>query len=543
MSEPRYALALDFGTESVRALAVDCADGDEAARAVVPYAHGVITRDLPPDFALQHADDYLASGSEAIREVLREVPASRVAGIGVDFTACTILPVLRDGTPLMRLDRFRDNPHAAVKLWKHHAAQPEADLVNEIARDRGEPFMRYYNGLVSSEWMLPKCWEVARHAPDVYQATDIFIDAGDWIVHEMTGSFVRNSCVAGYKGLWSADLGFPSKEFLGALDPVIRDLDDKWLKHVVPPGRRVGVVSKSFAERSGLLAGTPVSAATIDAHSGVAGMGVCREGPVSLIMGTSTCHMALAKELRFFEGYAAVARDGIIPGYWGYESGQSAVGDIFSWFAEGFLETGFEELSAKAAALRPGASGLVALDWHNGNRSVLMNANLTGMVLGLTLDSRPEEVYRALVEATAFGTRTIIDAHVRAGIPATELAVCGGLVQDPGIMQVYADVMGLPVKVAASSQAVALGAAIFGALAAEDDGTDVDRARTIEETIARMTRPPATTYHPDPAAKAVYNRLYDVYRHAHDHFGREHPSIMKSLKEIRRENIHGRQDC
>ncbi|TAK54973.1 MAG: ribulokinase, partial [Dehalococcoidia bacterium] len=201
------------------------------------------------------------------------------------------------------------------------------------------------------------------------------------------------------------------------------------------------------------------------------------------------------------------------------------------------------ELSAKAAALRPGASGLVALDWHNGNRSVLMNANLTGMVLGLTLDSRPEEVYRALVEATAFGTRTIIDAHVRAGIPATELAVCGGLVQDPGIMQVYADVMGLPVKVAASSQAVALGAAIFGALAAEDDGTDVDRARTIEETIARMTRPPATTYHPDPAAKAVYNRLYDVYRHAHDHFGREHPSIMKSLKEIRRENIHGRQDC
>ncbi len=540
---PRYALALDFGTESVRALVVDCGNGDEAARAVVPYEHGVITRDLPPDFALQNPDDYVESSVEAIHAVLRDVPATRIDGIGVDFTACTILPILRDGTPLMRLDRFRDEPHAWVKLWKHHAAQPEADLVNEIARHRGEPLMQYYNGLVSSEWMLPKCWEVARHAPGVYAAADIFIDAGDWIVHEITGSFVRNSCVAGYKGLWNAELGFPSKEFLGALDPAIRDLDDKWLKKVMPPGRCAGAVSTSFAERSGLVAGTPVSAATIDAHSGVAGMGVCREGPVSLIMGTSTCHMVLAKELRFFEGFAAVAKDGIIPGYWGYESGQSAVGDIFGWFAEGFLGAGFDELSAKAAVLKPGTSGLVALDWLNGNRSVLMNANLTGMVLGLTLDSRPEEVYRAWVEATAFGTRTIIEAHVQAGIPATELAVCGGLVQDPAIMQIYADVMGLPVKVAASSQAVALGAAIFGALAAEDDGSKVDRARAIEETIARMTRPPATTYRPDPAAKAVYDRLYDVYCHAHDHFGREHPSIMKSLKEIRRESIHGRQDC
>jgi L-ribulokinase len=542
VSEPRYALALDFGTESVRALAVDYANGAEAARAVVPYEHGVITRDLPPDFALQDADDYLASGIEAIRTVLRDAPATRIAGIGVDFTACTILPVLRDGTPLMRVEHLRPNPHAWVKLWKHHAAQPEADLVNAIARDRGEPFMRYYNGLVSSEWMLPKCWEVARNAPDVYAATDIFIDAGDWIVQQMTGAFVRNACVAGYKGLWSADYGFPSKEFLAALDPAIRDLDDKWLTNVVSPGRRAGVVTAAFAELSGLVAGTPVSAATIDAHSGVAGMGVCREGPVSLIMGTSTCHMVLAKELRLFEGYAAVARDGIIPGYWGYESGQSAVGDIFGWFAERFVGGGFEGLSAKAAALKPGSSGLVALDWHNGNRSVLMNANLTGMVLGLTLDSRPEEVYRALVEATAFGTRTIIDAHVRAGVTATELYVCGGLTQDPGIMQVYADVMDLPVKVAASSQAVALGSAIFGALAAEDDGAEIDRAAVIEATIARMTRPPAKTYSPEPVATAVYDGLYDVYRHAHDHFGRDHPSIMKTLKEIRKESLRG-QDC
>jgi L-ribulokinase len=539
----RYALGLDFGTESVRAVAVDAETGDEAAFSVVPYASGVITENLPPDFALQNPDDYVDSGCDAIREVLEVVPAGHIIGIGVDFTACTILPILHDGTPLMRLERFREDPHAWVKLWKHHAAQPEADLVNELARRRGEPFMKYYSGLVSSEWMLPKCWEVARHAPDVYAATEIFIDAGDWVVHQITGRFTRNSCAAGYKGLWNADLGFPSRDFLGALDPAIRDLDDKWLKNIVQPGRCAGTVTRAFSDRSGLAEGTPVSAATIDAHSGVAGMGVCREGPVSLIMGTSTCHMVLSKELRFFDGYAGVVKDGIIPGVYGYESGQSAVGDIFGWFVREFAGGQFEEISAKAAALKPGVSGLVALDWLNGSRSVLMNSNLTGMVLGLTLDSRPEELYRAWIEATAFGTRKIVDAHVNAGIPATELVVCGGLVKDPLIMQIYADVTGLPVKVAASSQAVALGAAIFGALAATDPGDDSQLGSgsyewgvLVEELISRMTRPPATVYHADPKVKSTYDRLYNIYLHAHDHFGREHSEVMKSLKEIARES-------
>lgn len=538
VSDRHLALGLDFGTESVRALAVDCNSGEEAAQAIVPYADGVITRGLPPDFALQNPENYIDSSVEAVRTLVKDIPAACIDGIGVDFTACTILPILRDGTPLMRLERFRDEPHAWVKLWKHHAAQPQADLINEVARKRAEPFLQYYSGLVSSEWMLPKCWEIARHAPAVYAATDLVIDAGDWIVQQMTGCFTRNSCAAGYKGLWNAELGFPSKDFLGALDPAIRDLDDKWLKNIVPPGRRAGAVARAFADRSGLIEGTPVSAATIDAHSGVAGMGVYREGPVSLIMGTSTCHMMLSRQLRLFDGYAGVVKDGIIPGFYGYESGQSAVGDIFAWFAKDFIKTGFDEISAKAAALQPGASGLVALDWLNGNRSVLMNAHLTGMVLGLTLDSRPEEVYRAWVEATAFGTRKIIESHVGAGIPATELVVCGGLVRDPMIMQIYADVMGLPVKVAASSQAVALGAAIFGALAASPAGSEqesqADRSALLEEVIAKMTRPPIKVYLPDPAAGSVYDRLYAVYRHAHDHFGLSNPEIMKRLKEIKR---------
>jgi L-ribulokinase len=532
----KYALGIDFGTESVRALVVDCGTGEQAAHAVVSYAHGVISRELPggktlpPDFALQHPQDYVDGAIEAIQSVLSLVPAGNIIGVGVDFTACTILPILEDGTPLMKLEKFRSNPHAWVKLWKHHAAQPEADRVNQLAAERGEAFLKYYSGLISSEWMLPKCWEIANHAPEVYEAARYFIDAGDWFVHQMTGKFTRNSCAAGYKGLWNAELGFPSKDFLGALDPKIRDLDDKWLKNIVAPGVLAGHVSAEFAAKSGIPEGTPVSAATIDAHSGVAGMGVYREGPFCLIMGTSTCHMALSRSLKLFDGYAGVVKDGIIPGFHGYESGQSAVGDIFGWFAKSFMGADFNVLSQKARALQPGESGLVALDWLNGNRSVLMNANLTGAILGMTLETRPEEVYRALIEATAFGTRIITEAHVANGVPATELVVCGGLVSDPLIMQIYADVLGLPVKVAASSQAVALGAAIFGAHAAG--------AGDFETLITRMTRAPKKTYQPRAEAKAIYDRLYAVYARAHDLFGRENAALMKDLKDIRRKARH-----
>ncbi|MBI3558404.1 MAG: ribulokinase [Deltaproteobacteria bacterium] len=533
----RYALGLDYGTESVRALVVDCDNGFEAAQAVVPYAHGVITRSLPgndkplpPDFALQHPQDYLDGALTAIRAILEKVTAADIVGIGVDFTACTILPVREDGTPLMQAAKFHNNPHAWVKLWKHHAAQPEADRVNEVAHRRQEPFLKYYSGLISSEWMLPKAWEIANHAPEVYAEAAYLIDAGDWIVQQLTGKFTRNSCTAGYKGLWNAELGFPRLEFLTALDPKLSGLRDKWLQNIVAPGELAGHVTPKFAVLSGLLEGTPVSAATIDAHSGVAGMGVYREGPVSLIMGTSTCHMVLSRKLHLFDGYAGVVKDGIIPGFHGYESGQSAVGDIFGWFAKGFMNTDFDQLSNKAAALKPGQSGLIALDWLNGNRSLLMNANLTGMILGLTLDSKPEEVYRAWIEGTAFGTRMIVDAHTANGIPATELVICGGLVRDPMIMQIYADITGLPVKIAASGQAVALGAAIFGALVALGEN--------IEDVITRMTKPHVKTYSPDEDAHRTYDRLYEVYHRAHDLFGVENKHLMRNLKDLRKETLH-----
>ena len=539
----KYALGMDYGTESVRALVVDCERGAEAAVAIEAYAHGVITTTLPGsaerlplDFALQHPQDYLNSGAKAIASVLKSIPAAEIIGIGVDFTACTILPITRDGTPLMQLEKFRSNPHAWVKLWKHHAAQPQADAVAALARRRDEAFLKYYGGVISSEWMLPKCWEIAKHAPDVFAAADLIIDAGDWIVQQMTGAFTRNACAAGYKGSWNAELGYPSENFLAALDPKLARLGDKWIQEIVAPGRRAGVVSAEFAALTRLRAGTVVSAATIDAHSGVPGMGVCHEGAASIIMGTSSCHMLLSRKLHFFEGYAGVTKDGIVPGFYGYEAGQSAVGDIFGWFAKKVFQSEpgtdpYQTLSRRAAELKPGQSGLVALDWMNGNRSVLMDADLNGMIVGLTLDSRPEEIYRALIEGTAFGTKIILGAHQAAGIPINEVYVCGGLTQDPLIMQIYADVLNLPVKIAASSQAVALGSCILGALAA---GPEHGGFATMEEAISHMTRPPTRLYTPNAAAREAYENLFRIYQRVHDFFGREHTDIMKQLKTMKR---------
>jgi L-ribulokinase len=527
----RAALGLDFGTESVRALVVDTTNGDELAQAIVRYRHGVMSerlphleKRLPRDFALQSADDYRESMVQAIREVLTKVPAKCIAGIGVDFTACTILPILRDGTPLHRSGDFKDEPHAWVKLWKHHGAQEETDRINALANERAEPFLKYYADQINCEWMLPKCWEIARHAPHVYERADYFIDAGDWIVHELTGKLTRNACAAGYKGLWNAELGFPNRSFLKALDSVIEHLESKWITEIVAPGHKAGLVSRRFAEETGLIEGTPVSAATIDAHSGVPGCGVYREGPLTLVMGTSTCHMALSRELKFVKGCAGVVKDGIIPGFYGHESGQAAVGDMFGWFSR-FTNRSFEELSLGAAALRPGEAGVLALDWWSGNRTPLMNSNLTGLIAGLSLETKPEHVYRALIEATAFGTRTIAEDFRRDGVPVTELVVCGGLTQDPLILQIYADVMQLPVKVAASKQAVALGAAMFGEMAAS--------GRTTEEVVVTMSAPPESTFAPNPAHKEVYDGLFKLYRQAFDEFGRAKPEWMKSLKGLR----------
>ncbi|QHI69419.1 ribulokinase [Tichowtungia aerotolerans] len=533
----RYALGLDYGTESVRALIVDCETGAEIAEATYTYAHGVMTdtlpgsgQKLPPEFALQCPADYRNGALTVIREVLKAVDGDQIIGIGIDFTACTVLPIKQDGTPLCELDKFKDNPQAWVKLWKHHAAQPQADRVNEIAHARGEKFLDYYSGIISSEWLIPKCWETLEKAPEVYEAADLFIEAGDWIIQQITGSFSRNACAAGYKGLWSEELGNPSEEFLTALDPKLAGLNGKIIDRIVAAGEEAGVVSEAFAAESGLKAGTPVSAAIIDAHSGVPGMGVSDAGPLCMIMGTSGCHMLPSNDLHLFNGYAGVVKDGIMPGFYGYESGQAAVGDIYGWFAKTFMETPILEIESKAAELKPGESGLVALDWMNGNRSVLMNTNLSGTILGLTLASKPEEVYRALIEATAFGTKIIVDSYLDNNVPVTELVACGGLIRFDLVMQTFADVLELPVKTAASGQAVALGSAIFGAVAAGSSRGGFD---TVTEAVEKMTQPFTRTFTPNPEASNVYRELFSIYKRCHDFFGQEEPQLMKKLKQIK----------
>jgi len=546
-----YSIGLDFGTESCRALLINLTTGEEVAQAVYIYENGVITErlpieggeKLPPEWALQDPEDYLRALRKVIKEVLEQggAESQEVIGVGIDFTACTILPVKSDGTPLCLLSKYRDNPHSWVKLWKHHAAQREADDINQVARERGEEFLKYYGGLISSEWMIPKSLQIAREAKELYDAADILIDAGDWIVLQLTAEKTRNSCVAGYKGMWIDTLGFPSKEFLGAVDPLIENIvEEKFITNIVPPGVMAGKIDEKGAELCGLPIGTPVSAATIDAHSGVPGMGVTGEGVMSLIMGTSTCHMVLSKKAILFEGFAGMVKDGIIPGFYGYESGQAATGDILAWFVKNFVPSRYAEeaqrrsidlfqlLSEKSASLAPGASGLLALDWMNGNRSVLMNANLSGLIIGLTLATKPEEIHRALIEAVSFGTRRIVESYTSACIKIDELVGCGTLSGNPLIMQITADVCGLPIKAAASEQAVALGAAIFGAVAAGKQKGGFD---TVGEAVERMVRPPIAVYKPQGERKSIYDQLYREYLKLHDHFGL-HEQMMIRLRRL-----------
>ena len=547
----RFAIGLDFGTESVRAVVVDTGSGETRGTAVHRYDHGVIDTRLPgagtalgAEWALQHPGDWIDGLERAVRQALREsgVDPGAISGIGIDFTASTVLPTDAAGTPLCRLEEFAANPHAWPKLWKHHAAQPEADRVNDAASGGAQPWLQRYGGRISSEWLLPKAWQVVNEAPDVYDAAAHFIEAADWVAWQLTGVCARNACGAGFKGLWHKRDGYPSPAFLRTLDPRLGVLYDEQAQgQVVPPGQWLGNLTTEWAGRLGLPAETPVATPTIDAHAAVLGSGIARPGPLFLIMGTSTCHLTMAEREVLVPGIAGVVEDGIAPGYYGYEAGQSAVGDIFAWFVtQGVPQSYAEEakagsrslhdlLSERAARLAPGASGLLALDWWNGNRSTLMDAELSGLLVGMTLSTKPEHIYRALVEATAFGTRVIVDAFAGNGLAVSGLVAGGGLTQNSHVMQIYADVCGRDVTIAGSPQASALGAAMLGALAA---GRDRGGHDTLADAVDAMTPPPARTYRPNEAHRATYDELYACYRELYDLFGRER-GIMKTLKRLR----------
>jgi L-ribulokinase len=549
-----YAIGVDFGTESGRALLVDCADGREVASAVYPYRNGVITAHLPApdedvelelDWALQDPDDYLQTFKETIPALLAEsgVEPSDVVGIGIDFTSCTMLPTLADGTPLCALPELRREPHAWVKLWKHHAAQPEADLINEVAAERGETWLPRYGGRISSEWFFAKSLQILREAPEVYARADRLLEAADWVVWRLTGIETRSTCTAGYKAMWSKATGFPSTEYFAALDPAfVNVVDEKMSRTLSPLGGLAGGLSPEASAWTGLPVGTPVAVANVDAHASVPAVGVTGTGTLVMIMGTSICHVLLGATPAAVEGMCGVVEDGVVPGLYGFEAGQSAVGDIFAWFVETCAPpeihelarrgetTVHEILAGQAAQLRPGESGVLALDWWNGNRSILVDADLSGLLVGLTLATTPAEIYRALIEATAFGTRVIVEAFESAGVAVDAIVACGGLPQrNPVLMQIYADVCGREVAVAASTQAPALGAAMHGAVAAGSARGGFD---SIADAAASLAPASSTSYSPSSEAAATYDRLYAEYLRLHDLFGRGAEPVMRTLKTL-----------
>ncbi|NBD27547.1 ribulokinase [Paenibacillus glycinis] len=550
-----YAIGVDYGTESGRAVLVRLSDGAEIAEHVTPYRHNVIDERLPEsglrlehDWALQHPRDYIEVLEQSVPAVVREsgIDPVEIIGLGIDFTACTMLPIDGAGQPLCFDPSHKHNPHSWVKLWKHHAAQDEANRINETAAARGETFLPRYGGKLSSEWMLAKAWQILNEAPEIYETADQFVEATDWVVSQMTGSIVRNSCTAGYKAVWHKQEGYPSREFLKALDPRLEDLAETKLRgSVLPLGTKAGELTAGMAARMGLVAGTAIAVGNVDAHAAVPAVGVVTPGKLVMAMGTSICHMLLGSEEKQVEGMCGVVEDGIIPGFYGYEAGQSAVGDIFAWYVDEAVPAYVAEaaknedihvhewLEKQASALNAGESGLLALDWWNGNRSVLVDTDLTGMIVGLTLLSKPQEVYRALLEATAFGTRKIIDAFHGNGVEVHELYACGGLPQKNALlMQIYADVTNREIKVAASRQTPALGAAMFGAVAA---GAAKGGYDNIVDAAAAMARVREETFKPIPANVAVYEKLYAEYNQLHDYFGRGANDVMKRLKAIKEE--------
>ena len=555
MGKHKYAIGVDFGTESGRAVLVDVTSGKELATAVYEYSHGVIDEVLPgegkpvrlePDWALQDPEDYLRTFKRTVPAVLRQsdVDPVDVIGLGIDFTACTMLPTLADGTPLCVLPEYRRNPHAWVKLWKHHAAQPEADKINATARQMGEAWLDRYGGKISSEWFFSKTLQILDEAPEIYAAADRLLEAADWVVWQLTGVETRNSCTAGYKAMWSKREGFPRDAYFAALDPRLEHvIDEKMSRTICPIGERAGSLTPQAAKWMGLKPGTAVAVANVDAHVSVPAATVTETGRMVAIMGTSICHMVLGNKERLVRGICGYVEDGIIPGLFGFEAGQSGVGDIFAWLVDNAVPPEYHAAANKrrvdlhklleyeAAKLKPGESGLLALDWWNGNRSVLVDVDLTGLLLGATLATKAPEIYRALIEATAFGTRVIVEAFDTNGVPVNEIVTCGGLPEKNRLlMQIYADVTGRELKVTASQQTPALGSAMFGAVAAGQASGGYD---SIFDAAPKMARLKKETFKPDPSAQKVYDQLYAEYLTLHDYFGRGANDVMKRLKHIK----------
>ncbi|MDR1795831.1 MAG: ribulokinase [Clostridiales Family XIII bacterium] len=556
----KLSLGLDFGTLSVRALLLDLESGREVAVGDCAYAHGVMDEALPSgrrlgtDYALQVPADYLAAMEAAVRgalasagEALGVAPseaASKIVGIGSDFTSSTVLALDAGGAPLCAQERFSDEPHAYAKLWKHHGAIRQAEDLQAAARLSKEPFIVRYGHCVSSEWLFPKVLETYDLAPEVYEAADSFLEGGDWIVRVLTGVETRNSNSAGFKAFWDKDAqSYPPAAFFDSVRPGISaSLFSKVRDNVRPTGSLAGLLLPEWAARLGLPEGLPVSVSVMDAHAAFPALGATGTGSMMMIIGTSTCHELMLAEDGFTDipGMCGVVRDGLLPGFNNYEMAQAGVGDSFAWFVDRCLPASYaqeaaargigphELLSEKAARLAPGESGVVALDWWNGTRSGLNDQNLTGVLMGLSLHTKPEGIYRALLEATAFGARKMVSLFEAHGLLIERLYATGGISRkSPFAMQLYADILGKPIYVADSLESAARGAAIYGAVAA---GEAASGFYGIFDAVEKLGAVMPGRYEPDVSRKAAYDELYGFYERMAGFFGVQHPEMMRRLK-------------
>ncbi len=550
----KYVIGIDFGTLSARSILVDVLDGSIKATSTMDYPHGVMDSFLPngttkleADWALQYPPDYIECASKTLSNIFKEsgVNPSEVIGLGTDFTECTMLPTLADGTPLCELAPFKDTPHAYVKLWKHHAAQDEANSLNRIAMERKEEFLQYYGGKISSEWIFPKIWQILNEAPEVFKAADRFMELSDWITLMLTGEEKRNSCTAGYKAMWQKKTGYPSNDFFKALDTRLEHVvDTKMSRQIYPVGTKAGCITESSAEWTGLQVGTPVAVGCGDAHAAVPGAGIISPNIMLMVIGTSGCDMMASSQQIKVPGMCGICEDGILPGYFGYEAGQSCMGDHFAWFTKNCVPKDIVEeakikgkhvtayLDELASQIKPGSSGLLALDWWNGNRSVLVDVDLTGAMFGMTTTTTAPEMYKALVEAVAYGKRIIVDTFKKNGVTIDKLYATGGIAEkSPFVMQTFADVIQMPIYVTASMQTTAMGAAMFGAVASGSVNGGYD---TIEQAGKAMGGGISKTYLPNTENSKTYELLYQKYVKLHDYFGRDKNCVMKRLKMIKK---------
>lgn len=547
-----YVLGLDYGTNSVRALLVDCAKGAETGTRVVEYPsgdQGILLDQADPNLARQHPRDYLYGLEQSVRGAIAEARKSdpsfdpaRIVGIGVDTTGSSPIPVDAANRPLALADKFSENPAAQCWLWKDHTSHAEAARITDLAREHRPHYVARCGNTYSSEWFWSKIWHCLRTAPEVFDAAHSWVELSDWVPAILAGverpeEVMRGVCAAGHKALYAEDWGgLPDKEFLALLDPKLAALRDRLYRKAHDASTPAGNLCPEWAEKLGLPAGIPIAIGAFDVHYGAIACMV-DEGVLVKVIGTSTCDCTVVsakREIKDIPGICGIVKGAILPGYYGIEAGQSAVGDIFKWWVEGVCQ-GDASLHAKlteeASALKPGESGLLALDWNNGNRTILVDQRLTGLILGQTLQTSQAEIYRALIEATAFGGRMILERIEEYGGPVRQIVCAGGIAEkNPMLMQIYADVTGREMRISGSSQACALGAAMAAAVVA---GSEKGGQRDFASAQEAMGGLKEIAYRPDPEARAVYDRLFNLYQKVHDAFGGSgNPGLGGVMKEL-----------